>query len=84
MSHSSLVRQMAVLAKLLTWEAGTGRQSGSDLDVLKSGFIGVGESLEAGLNVSQLVPQCGILLTHIASLLCTSPQPSVTAQNAVS
>lgn len=71
-----------MLAKVLSWEAGAGKQSGSDLNVLKSGFIGLGELLEGGLNVSQLVLQCSILLSHIASLLCTSPQPSVTALNA--
>lgn len=82
MYHLSLIKQMTVFAKVLPWKAGTGRQKGSDLDVLKSGFIGVGELLQGGLDVSQLVPQCSILFTHIASLLCASPQPSVTAQNA--
>lgn len=78
----SLTKQIKVLVIVLSWEAGTALtrgQSGSDLNVLKSGFIGVGELLEGGLDISQLVPQCGILLTHTASLLCTSPQPSVTA-----
>ena len=73
MSHLSLTQQMTVLVKVLPWEAGMGRQSGSDLDVHKSGFIGAGELLEGGLDVSQLVPQCSILLAHTASLLCTSP-----------
>jgi hypothetical protein len=83
MSHLSLIKQMTVLVNVLPWEVLMGRQRGSDLDVLKSGFIGVAELLEGGLDVSQLVPQCSILLTHIASLLCTSPQPSVTAQTAM-
>ncbi len=82
-SQLSLMKQITVLVKVLPWEVGKGRRSGSDLDVSKSDFIGVGELLEAGLDVSQLVPQCSILLTHIASLLCTSPQPSGIAQNAI-